>query len=98
MFGWQSLCRSSINELVKDLDQDLLLVKLHVCGFQKTRLELVYSYDRRHGTKTIVNFSAWAELLELVPQGSMGSRIKDYYFFLPEYTEVCNSTENTTSM
>ena len=55
------------------LNHDLLIAKLHVYGFSKNALNLIYNYlkDRLQRIKINQSYSSWSELIIGVPQGSV---------------------------
>ena len=55
------------------LNDELLIVKLHVYGFGKESLMLLLGYSSNlwQRTKIQTSFSSWMELLQGVPQGSV---------------------------
>ena len=56
-----------------DLTYDLLTANLHTYGFGKNVLDLVYSClkNRQRRVKINTTFSAWADLVSAVTQGSV---------------------------
>ena len=83
------------------IKHDLLLAKLHACGFSKKALKLIHNYlsNRWHRTKINKDFSTWQELLQGV-QLLLGPLLFNIYlndlFFLTESTDVFNSADDTT--
>ena len=55
------------------LPHELLIAKLHACGFSLSALRLMYSYlsNRKQRTKINESYSSWEEILYGVPQGSI---------------------------
>ena len=55
------------------IDHDLLIAKLNAYGFDSSCLTFIYSYlsERNQRTKINSSFSCWAEILSVVPQGSI---------------------------
>ena len=55
------------------LSHELLLGKLHACGFSIPALRLKYSYLKNRKQRTQINsaYSCWEEILFGVPQGSI---------------------------
>ena len=85
------------------INHDLLIVKLHVCGFSKESLKLIKSYltNRWQRTKLNTGFSKWTEILLGVPQGSVPRPLLFNIYindllFLTEKTNVCNYADDTT--
>ena len=85
------------------LNHELLIAKLHVYGFTKKALDLIYSYliQRWQRTKINTSFSTWTELLTGVPQGSVLGPLLfntciNYLIFFVVNTDVCNYADDTT--
>ena len=90
-----------LSKAFDNLQQDLLIVKLHAYGFQQDALKLLYGYftKRWHRTKFNMFFSSRKELIKGVPQGSvLGSLFLNIYlndlFYLADSTEVCNFADD----
>ena len=67
------------------INYELLIAKLHACGFTNPALKMVYSYlkNRWHRTKINTIFSTWKELLTGVPQGSiLGPLLFNIYIYI----------------
>ena len=82
------------------LNHKLLIAKLHVYDFNRDSLKLINDY-LPHRWQMAKSFSSWAELVHWVPQGSvLGPLFFNIYsndlFYLVEFTEVCNFSDDTT--
>ena len=55
------------------IDHELLIAKLHAYSFDTDALTFIYSYlkGRKQNTKTNSSYSSFAEILLVVPQGSI---------------------------
>ena len=55
------------------LPHDLIIAKLHACGFDKASLRLMHSYliDRHQRVKINNSYSLWSLIKHRVPQGSI---------------------------
>ena len=71
--GFVGAVLMDLSKVFDTINHDLLIAKLHVYGFDKSRPKLLFSYlnSRWHGTKINQNFSLWEELLQAVSQGSL---------------------------
>ena len=85
------------------LNNDLLIAKLHACGFDIKTLKLLYSCLTKRWRKTKVNssFSTYSELLRGVPRGSVLEPILfnidlNDLFYLTEMTQICNLADDNT--
>ena len=85
------------------INHDLLIAKLHIYGFDKSILKLLFSYlnNRWHRIKINQVFSSWEELLEGISQGYVFGPLLfnidlNYFFCLTESTEVCYFADDTT--
>ena len=85
------------------INHELLIAKLHSYGFDKSALEIIWSYlnNRLQRTKINASFSSWTEILQGVPQGSIlgpilfNLYINDLFLILKE-CDVCNYADDTT--
>ena len=96
-----------LSKLFDTLNQELLITKLSVYGFNNESLKLIQSdlTNRLQRTKINKNFSRWTQLLQGVPQGSVLGRLLfniylnellyTYNYFI-HYTEVCDFADDTT--
>ena len=98
----EELVLMDLSKAFDTVNHDLLIVKLHVYGFDKSSLKFLFSYlnNRWHRTKINQNFSSWEELLPWVLQGSVLSPLLfniylNDLFLLTESTEVCNFADDT---
>ena len=87
------------------LNHNLLIAKLHACGFSTESLKLIKSYltNRLQRMKVNTSSSSWSELLIGVPQGSfLGPLLLNIYinylFYITEMTNVCNYADATTKV
>ena len=55
------------------INHDLLIAKLHACGFTRESLLIIlsYLYDQWQHVKIDSSFSSWSKLTQGVPQGSV---------------------------
>ena len=92
-----------LSKALDTINHDLLIAKLHLYGFDRSSLKLLFIYlnNRWHGTRINQNFSSWEDLLQGVPQGSVFGPpffniCLSVLFYLTEFTEVCNFANDTT--
>ena len=86
------------------LQHDLLIAKLDAYGISKKALKLLWSYltGRKHRTKINQSFSAWAEILFGVPQGSILGPllfiiyINDLFMFTEDF-DVANYADDCSA-
>ena len=81
---------------------DLLIVKLHACGFDTKSLKFICSYTKGRNQRVKINaeYSSWKQLLNGVPQGSVlgpllfNLFIKSLLFLVVTNCDVCNYAED----
>ena len=76
-----------VSKVFDTLNHDLLIPKLHACGFSEESLHLIKSYLRNCWQRTKVNasFSNWTELLLGVPQFLDKGQFLDRYSLIYIY-------------
>ena len=82
----------------------LLLAKLHVYGFSKQALAVIYGFLSNRKQRININnvFSSWKDLILDVPQGSVlgpllfNNYLNDLFFFL-KVVGICNFADDTTT-
>ena len=100
--GYGGAVLMDLSKAFDTINYDLLLAKLHACGFTNKSLSLIKSYltNRWQRTKVNTSCSTWSELLLGVSQGSaLGPLLFNIYlndlFYLTECTNVCNYADDT---
>ena len=71
--GYGGAVLMDLSKAFDNLNQDLLIAKLHAYGFDIKTLKFLHSYLTKRWQRTKVNssFSTWSELLQGVPQNSV---------------------------
>ena len=85
------------------INHELLIAKLHACGFQKESLNILMSYlnGRFQRVKVNTSFSIWTDIICGVPKGSVfGPLLLNIYlnslFFILKETGPWNFADDTT--
>ena len=99
-------CGALLTDLSKAFDcllHDLLIAKLHACGFEIDSLRLIYSYrvGRKERVKIDNKYSTWQEILFGVRQGSiLGPLLFNIHmcdlFFVGESVDIASYADDTT--
>ena len=94
--GFSAAILMDLSKAFDTINRELLLAKLHVYGFSKSSLQIIFSLSKRwQHVKINSTFSSWSALLQCVPQGSVPGPLlfniylNDLVFALKE-TDVCN--------
>ena len=85
------------------INHELLIAKLEAYGFDHESLTYIYSYlsDRKQRTKVNGSFSAWADIIFGVPQGSIlgpllfNINFNDIFYFIPD-SDMTNFADDNT--
>ena len=90
-------------EAFDTISHELLITKLHVYGFDKSSLKILWSYLANCWQRTKIGtaFSSWTEIIKEVPQGSVlrpiffNKFLNDRFFLLKDIGN-CSHADDTT--